>query len=183
MKFIETPLRGAYVIELEPLFDERGFFARTYCQREFAAVGLHQPIVQMNHSMTKQKGSIRGLHYQRPPADEAKIIRCVQGKVFDVMVDLRARSITFKRWYSVELSKDNMCMVYIPAGFAHGFQAITDEVEMIYYHSAFYNPEHEQGLRFDDPALMIRWPMPVSVISPKDRNYPLIDNTFNGINS
>ena len=181
MKFVEAPIAGAYVIELEPFLDERGLFARTFCQKEFAKIGFHKQIVQINHSVTRQKGAIRGMHYQRPPACETKIIRCVQGKVFDVMVDLRAGSPTFMHWHSVELSKDNMRMVYIPEGFAHGFQALTDNAELIYHHSAFYSPENERGLRYDDPALAIRWPLPVSVISSKDQSSPLIDCNFKGI--
>lgn len=181
MKFIETPLAGAYTIELEPFFDERGFFARTYCLKEFGQIGFNKQIVQINHSHTKRKGTIRGMHCQLPPASEAKIIRCVHGKIFDVMVDIRKNSGTFRKWFSVELSAENMKMVYIPEGFAHGFQALTDDVQLIYHHSEFYNHEYENGLRFDDPALSINWPLPVSVISDKDRNYPLIDDSFKGI--
>jgi dTDP-4-dehydrorhamnose 3,5-epimerase len=181
MKFVEAPLAGAYVIELEPFLDERGLFARTFCQKEFARIGFHKQIVQINHSVTRQKGTIRGMHYQLPPACEIKIIRCVQGTVFDVMVDLRTGSPTFMQWYGVELSKDNMRMVYIPEGFAHGFQTLTDNAELIYHHSAFYSPEYEHGLRCDDPALVINWPLPGGAISPKDQSYPLIDNNFKGI--
>lgn len=181
MKFVEAPLAGAYVIELEPLLDERGLFARTFCQKEFSTIGFHKQIVQINHSATRQKGAIRGIHYQLPPVCETKIIRCVHGKVFDVMVDLRAGSPTFMQWHGVELSKDNMHMVYIPEGFAHGFQTLTDYAELIYHHSAFYSPEYERGLRFDDPALAINWPLPACAISPKDQSYPLTDNNFKGI--
>jgi dTDP-4-dehydrorhamnose 3,5-epimerase len=181
MKFVEAPLAGAYVIELEPFLDERGLFARTFCQKEFATIGFHKQIVQINHSVTSQKGAIRGMHYQLSPACETKIIRCVQGKVFDVMVDLMAGSPTFMQWHGVELSKDNLRMVYIPEGFAHGFQTLTDNAELIYLSSAFYSPESESGLRFDDPALAIKWPLPVSVISPKDQSCPFIDNNFKRI--
>jgi dTDP-4-dehydrorhamnose 3,5-epimerase len=181
MKFVEAPIAGAYVIELEPFVDERGLFVRTFCQKEFTKIGFDRQIVQINHSVTRQKGAIRGLHYQLPPVCETKIIRCVQGKVFDVMVDLRVGSSTFMQWHGVELSKDNMRMVYIPEGFAHGFQTLTDNAELIYHHSAFYSPEYEYELRFDDPALAINWPLPVGVISPKDRSYPLINNNFKGI--
>lgn len=181
MKFVEAPLAGAYVIELEPFLDERGLFARTFCQKEFATIGFHKQIVQINHSVTSQKGAIRGMHYQLPPACETKIIRCVQGKVFDVMVNIRTGSPTFMKWHGVELSKENMRMVYIPEGFAHGFQALTDNAELSYLSSAFYSPEYERGLRFDDPALAIKWPLPASAISPKDQSYPLIDNNFKGI--
>jgi len=181
MKFIEAPIAGAYVIELEPFQDERGLFARTFCQQEFSKIGFHRQIVQINHSLTRQKGTIRGIHYQLPPASEIKIIRCIQGIVFDVMVDIRAGSPTFKQWYGVELSKENMRMVYIPEGLAHGFQTLTDNAELIYHHSALYNPTHEHGLRFDDPALTISWPLPIGDISPKDQSCPLIDKNFKGI--
>ncbi|MBF0103089.1 MAG: dTDP-4-dehydrorhamnose 3,5-epimerase [Desulfobacterales bacterium] len=181
MKFIETPIEGAYVIELESLLDERGLFARTFCQKEFATIGFHKQIVQINHSVTMQKAAIRGLHYQLPPACETKIIRCVQGAVFDVMVDIRKSSSTYLKWHGLELSKDNMRMVFIPEGLAHGFQTLTNNAELIYHHSAFYNPEYERGVRFDDPVPAIHWPLSVSAISPKDQGYPLIDNNFKGI--
>jgi dTDP-4-dehydrorhamnose 3,5-epimerase len=181
MKFIGTPLAGAYVVELEPFRDDRGLFARTFCQREFAEIGFHKPIVQINHSLTRQKGAIRGMHFQRPPACETKIIRCVQGAVFDVMVDLRAGSPTFLQWHGVELSKENLRMVYIPEGFAHGFQTLTGETELIYHHSAFYSPEDEQGVRFDDPSLAIHWPLAAVCISSKDQSYPWMDRNFKGI--
>ena len=181
MKFFETPLAGAYVIELDPFVDDRGLFVRTFCQKEFSGIGFHKQIVQINYSVTRQKGAIRGLHYQLPPAGETKIIRCVQGSVFDVMVDIRAESATFMQWHAATLSKDNMCMVFIPEGFAHGFQALTDNAELIYHHSAFYKLEYERGLRFDDPVLAIHWPLSVGVISPKDEGYPLIGNNFKGI--
>jgi len=181
MKFIEAPLSGAYVIELEPIRDERGLFARTFCQQEFSQIGFHKQIVQINHSVTRKKGAIRGMHYQRPPVCETKLIRCVQGGVFDVMVDLRAGCPTFLHHHGVELSKENMRMVFIPEGFAHGFQALSDDAELVYHHSAVYSPEHEMGLRFDDPAMMINWPLPAGTISPKDQSYPLIVNDFKGI--
>lgn len=182
MKFIEAPLAGAYVIEPEQFMDERGLFARTFCQKEFAKIGFDKQIVQINHSLTRRKGAIRGMHYQRPPACEIKIIRCVQGAVYDLMVDLRAGSATFLKWHGVELSKENMRMVYIPEGFAHGFQSITNNAELIYHHSAFYIPEYECGLRFDDPSLAIAWPLKVSRISERDKNYPLLNEDFAGVN-
>lgn len=175
------PLAGAYAVELEPFLDDRGLFARTFCQKEFATIGFHKQIVQINHSVTRQRGTIRGMHYQLRPACETKIIRCVHGEVFDVMVDIRAGSPTFMQWHGVELSKDNLCMVYIPDGFAHGFQSLTDDAELIYLSSAFYNPEYERGLRFDDPVLAIKWPLPVSLISPKDQSCHFMAPTFKGI--
>lgn len=181
MKFLETPLPGAYLIELEPLRDERGLFARTFCQEEFSRIGFQKRIVQINHSVTRKKGSIRGIHYQLPPASEAKLIRCIHGRVFDVMMDLRSASPNFLRHYGVELSKDNMRMVFIPEGFAHGFQTLTDDAELLYHHSEFYTPYCERGLRYDDPALAINWPLPVSEVSVKDQSYPLIDASFMGM--
>jgi dTDP-4-dehydrorhamnose 3,5-epimerase len=181
MKFIRTPLQGAYEIELEPIRDERGLFARTFCKNEFAGIGFRKPIVQINHSITVRKGSIRGMHYQDAPACEIKIIRCIGGSVFDVMVDLRADSATFLHWHGVELSKDSMRMVYIPEGFAHGFQTLSDTAELLYHHSEFYSPECERGLRFDDPVLSIAWPLPAGMVSDKDRNYPLVTDAFKGI--
>jgi dTDP-4-dehydrorhamnose 3,5-epimerase len=180
MKFIETPLPGAYVIELEPIRDERGLFTRTFCQEEFGQIGFHKQIVQINHSVTRKRGTIRGMHYQHPPACEAKLIRCIHGGVFDVMVNLRADSPTFLHHYGVELSKNNMRMVFIPEGFAHGFQTLTDETELIYHHSAFYSHKCEHGLRYDDPALAIHWPLPAGAVSLKDQSHPLIDDRFKG---
>ncbi len=181
MKFIETSLAGAYIVELDPFRDERGSFVRTFCQKEFSKIGYYKQIVQINHSITRRKGTIRGMHYQRPPACETKIIRCIQGAVFDVMVYLRAGSASYFQWHGVELSKDNLRMVYIPEGFAHGFQALTDNAELIYHHSAFYSPEFEQGCRYDDPAFCITWPLPVSEISQRDLCHPFSCSDFGGI--
>ncbi|MBF0232152.1 MAG: dTDP-4-dehydrorhamnose 3,5-epimerase [Desulfamplus sp.] len=181
MHFYETPLLGNYEIELEPFIDDRGMFARTFCKKEFAAIGFNKEIIQINHSLTRQKGTIRGLHYQIPPACETKIIKCIQGRIFDVVVDLRADSATFMKWHSVELSHDNMKMFYIPEGFAHGFQALTDNIELIYYTSEFYNPQYENGLRFDDPSVGIKWPLPLTCISPKDCDHLLLNREFKGL--
>jgi dTDP-4-dehydrorhamnose 3,5-epimerase len=181
MQFFQTPLPNLYEIILEPFVDDRGLFTRIFCKKEFAAIGFDKEIVQINHSLTRKKGTIRGLHYQLIPAAETKIIRCIKGRVFDVMVDLRADSTTFLQWHSVELSRENMKIVFIPEGFAHGFQTLTDDVELIYHHSEFYNPELEAGLRFDDPALMIPWPLPVNSISPKDLEYKMVKTDYNGL--
>lgn len=181
LKFIEVPLAGAYLIEFKPVVDERGLFERVFCQEEFTEIGFRDHIVQINHSVTRQKGTIRGMHYQRPPACEIKLVWCLQGRVFDVMVDLRAGSDTFMHWHGVELSKENKRMIYIPQGFAHGFQTLTDGVELVYQHSAFYSPKYEHGLRFDDPRLAIRWPLPLRIVSQKDTSYPFIENSFKGI--
>jgi len=181
MKFIKSPLSGVYLVELEPHVDQRGYFTRTFCHKEFAKIGFHKNIVQINHSLTLQKGTIRGMHYQCPPAAETKIIRCVQGKVYDIAIDLRAKSPTFKQWYGFELSKDNMKMVYIPEGYAHGFQTLSDYAELIYHHSEFYSSECEQGFRFDDPKLSIKWPLKPVAISPRDQSFPFIGDEFKGI--
>ena len=181
MIFTELPLSGAYIIDLEPFRDDRGLFARTFCAREFSRIGFSGQIVQINHSVTTQTGTVRGMHYQVPPACEVKIIRCVHGKVFDVIIDLRSGSSTFLKWHGVELSRENMRMIYIPKGFAHGFQAVSEGSELIYHHSEYYTQEHERGLRFDDPALGIKWPLPVSVVSEKDGSYQLINSDFKGV--
>ncbi|MCB0589515.1 MAG: dTDP-4-dehydrorhamnose 3,5-epimerase [Phaeodactylibacter sp.] len=181
MIFRETHLGGAYVIEPEPFRDERGFFARTFCRREFEAVGHHKEFVQFNHSHTRQKGTIRGLHYQRPPHAEVKLIRCIKGSVFDVIVDIRRGSRTFLGHFSVELSERNMKMIYVPEGFAHGFQALEAGTELIYHHTAYYAPDSEGGIRFDDPVLGIEWPLPVAELSEKDEAYPGLSRQFSGI--
>ena len=181
MIFKETKLKGAYIIEPEPIKDERGFFARCFCQKEFEKYGLNPYIAQCNVSYNEKRGTLRGMHYQVGPHAEAKVVRCTTGAIYDVIIDLRPDSATFKRWVAVELTKENLQLLYVPEGFAHGFQTLTDNAELIYYHSAFYSPEYERGLRFDDPTLAINWPLPAGAISPKDQSYPLIDNNFKGI--
>ncbi len=181
MKFLHTPLKDVYLIELEIFRDDRGQFLRQFCAKEFEKIGFIRPVVQINHSATTQKGSIRGLHYQAPPACEAKIIRCMKGTVFDVMVDLRPDSTSFLQWYGVELTDELPAMVFIPEGFAHGFQTLSDNVEMLYLHSDFYTPEHERGIRFDDPVLSINWPLDVTSISSRDLNFSMLNNDFKGI--
>lgn len=181
MKFHPTTLEGAFSISLEPFQDERGLFARTFCQREFAEIGHEKEFVQFNHSLNTHKGTIRGLHYQRPPFAEIKLIRCIKGAVYDVLVDVRQESPTYLQHYGIELSAENMKMIYIPEGFAHGFQTLEDETSLIYHHTAFYTPGVESGLKFDDPTLGIKWPLPPSVISDKDQKYPSIDQAFTGL--
>jgi dTDP-4-dehydrorhamnose 3,5-epimerase len=181
MIFKETKLKGAYIIEIEPIEDERGFFARSFCEEEFKKHGLNPHIAQCNISYNKKKGTLRGMHYQVAPYEETKLVRCTMGAIYDVIVDLRPDSSTFKQWMGVELTQENRRLLYVPEGFAHGFQTLTDNAELIYYHSAFYSPEYERGLRFDDPTLAINWPLPAGAISPKDQSYPLIDNNFKGI--
>ncbi len=172
MRFQETKLEGLWLIELEPVSDNRGFFVRTFCEREFVAHGLHTSFVQHSTSHTVARGSIRGMHFQRAPASEVKVVSCLKGAIYDVVIDLRASSPTHGRWQGFELSAENRRRLYIPVGFAHGFQTLTDDVEVGYLISEFYAPEAAAGVRFDDPAFGITWPQPVTVISDKDRNWP-----------
>jgi dTDP-4-dehydrorhamnose 3,5-epimerase len=181
MDFIPTPLKGAYIIDPEVRKDNRGAFFRTYCKKEFAKIEFTKEWVQMNHSVNLIKGTVRGLHYQIPPFSETKLIRCIKGKIWDVIIDIRKLSPTFLQSFSMELSAENKKMLFIPEGFAHGFQTLENDCELIYNHSSFYNPESESGLRFDDPTLNIKWNISVSELSERDKNHPLIDNSFNGI--
>jgi len=172
MIFTETPIKGAYVIDPEPIVDERGFFARTWCRREFEAHALVPGLAQCNISFNHRKGTLRGMHYQVAPHVEAKLMRCTAGAIYDVIVDLRADSKTFRQWFAVELSSDTRRMLYIPDGLAHGFQTLTDGVEVFYQMSEFYAPECARGVRWNDPAFGIRWPLEVAMISERDRTYP-----------
>lgn len=181
MTFSETSLKGSYVITLTPFADDRGWFARTYCKNEFAAIGHDKEWVQMNHSYTKDKGSVRGMHFQHPPFSEIKMVRCIAGAVLDVIVDIRKDSPTFLHHVGVELSAANKKMMYIPEGFAHGFQTLEGDVELIYHHSEFYKPGVEGGLRYDDPMLDIHWPLAVKNMSERDRNHLLLDEKFKGV--
>ena len=181
MKFLQTPLKDSYVVSLSAFSDDRGWFARTYCENEFIENGLEVKWVQMNHSYTAKKGTIRGMHFQLPPYREIKMVRCVRGKVFDVIIDIRGDSATFLQWYGVELTPDAMNMIYIPEGFAHGFQTLTDDSELIYHHSAFYTPGAEGGIRFDDPAVSIEWPVSVTSVSDRDLSHPMLTENFKGI--
>jgi dTDP-4-dehydrorhamnose 3,5-epimerase len=173
MIFTETKLKGAYVIELEKIGDDRGFFSRVWCQKEFEAQGLVARIAQANTSFNKIKGTLRGLHYQRPPYEEVKIMRCVRGAIYDVIVDLRPSSPTYMQWVGVELTQDNYKMLYVPENFAHGYQTLTDDAEVFYPTSQFYTPQAEAGVRWNDPAFAIEWPQPdPPVISEKDKSWP-----------
>ena len=172
MLFTETKLKGAFIIDLERLEDERGFFARSWCEREAAAYGLQPKWVQCNISFNKQKATLRGMHYQSAPFEEAKLVRCTMGAIYDVVIDLRAYSSTRRQWVAVELSEENRRMLYIPEGFAHGFLTIADNTEIFYQMSEFYAPAHARGVRWNDPAFAIEWPFGVRVISDQDRNYP-----------
>jgi dTDP-4-dehydrorhamnose 3,5-epimerase len=170
--FTPTPLAGAFVIEPEPSADERGLFARTWCQRELAAQGLEARLVQCSTSYNKRKGTLRGLHYQVAPFAETKIVRCTRGAIFDVVVDLRPDSPTFIQHVSAVLTADNRKAMYVPVGFAHGFQTLEDDTELLYLMSEFYSPEHARGVRWDDPAFQIAWPPDERTMAEHDRNYP-----------
>ena len=174
MVFNKLPLDGLYLIDLNRLEDERGFFARTFCEKEFEKNGLHSKFPQSNISFNLKKGTIRGMHFQIAPHEEIKIVRCTRGAIFDVVVDLRPTSITYKKWFGVELSDSNRSMLYIPEGFAHGFQTLADQTELFYQMSTAYIPDAARGVRWDDPLLQIQWPLPVSIISQKDLTYASI---------
>ncbi len=172
MRFTELPLAGAFRVELEPRGDARGFFARLFCAEEFAAHGLATGWVQCNTSFTAAQGTVRGLHFQRPPMAETKLLRCIRGAIFDVIVDLRAGSPTFGRWHGERLDDQNRTMICVPEGFAHGFQALTPDVEMLYFHSALYSAAHEGGLRWDDARVAVNWPLGVTEMSARDAAFP-----------
>lgn len=172
MIFKETKLKGAYIIELEPLEDERGFFARSFCRKEFEEQGLNFSIVQCNLSYNKRKGTLRGMHYQIAPHEEAKLVSCIRGAIYDVIIDLRPNSSTYRQWFAVELTAENYKMLYIPAGFAHGFQTLEGNTVVFYQMSEFYHPECARGVRWNDPAFGIVWPDDIRVISDRDRQYP-----------
>jgi len=172
MKFTPTRLRGAYVVEIEPLADERGFFARSWCEREFAEHGLSGELVQCNISYNRAKGTLRGMHYQAAPHEEVKLVRCTQGAIYDVLVDLRPDSPTYRSWIAYELTAANRRMLYVPAGLAHGFQTLKDDSEVFYQMSVFYHPPSARGVRWNDPAFGIEWPIAAPVLSPKDAAYP-----------
>lgn len=174
MRFRPTALEGPVLIDLELREDDRGFFARTFCREEFAAAGLDPHVEQANLAFTRHAGTVRGMHYQVDPAPEAKLVRCVRGRLLDVAVDLREGSPTRLRHVAVELSADNRLALYVPPYFAHGYQTLDDDTEILYQVSGAYHAPSERGLRYDDPALGITWPLPVSSISDKDRSWPLI---------
>ena len=172
MIFTETELRGAFIIDLERLCDERGFFARTWCEDEFAAHGIGLPPLQANMSMNPTKGTLRGMHYQLAPYEESKLVRCTRGAIYDVIVDLREESPTFGEWLGVELTAENCRQLYVPGGFAHGFLTLAENSDVAYQVSAKYAPGAERGLRWDDPAIAIQWPAVPQLISDKDRRHP-----------
>lgn len=172
MIFTKTKLSGAYSIDLEKREDERGFFARGFCQHEFTDQGITFNVVQGNISMSKKKRTLRGMHFQEKPHEEDKLIRCTKGAIYDVIIDLRPNSKTFKQWIGLELSADNYRMLYLPKGFAHGFLTLVDNTEVTYLVSEFYTPSAEHGIRYNDPAFAIQWPNKIEVISEKDASFP-----------
>jgi len=175
VKFNPLPLQGAFRVDLEPHGDERGFFARLFCAEEFAAHGLAARWVQCNTSYTSVQGTIRGLHFQRHPMAETKLLRCIRGEIFDVIVDLRDGSPTFGQWHGERLDELNRSMICVPEGFAHGFQTLTPDVEMLYFHSAPYSAAHEGGLHWNDPVVAVTWPLGVTELSARDAQFPTLD--------
>ena len=178
MIFNKTPLEGAYTIELEKRGDDRGFFARFFCVNEFDKIGLDKNIVQINNSLSRDKGTLRGIHYQLSPKAETKIVRCIKGELFDVIVDLRKDSKTFGRWFGTELNEENRRMMYVPKGFGHGFITLRENTEALYLVTEFYAPEYERGIRWNDPYFNIEWPMQPIVISDKDQNHPGFNEAY-----
>lgn len=181
MQFTETKLKGAFVIDLEQRHDNRGFFARTFCAKDFTDNGLKPTVAQCNLSFNYRQGTLRGMHYQVAPATETKLIRCTQGAIYDVIIDLRPDSPTYQLHFGVELSAENRRALYVPEMFAHGYQALSDNAEVIYQVGEFYTPGYERGLRYDDPAFGIKWPLPVSEISEKDAAWPLSVSIAEGV--
>ena len=172
MHFHPTTLKDAWLIDLQPARDERGFFARTFCLHEFSAHGLETSFPQHSISVSPRRGTLRGMHFQREPHAEVKLVRCMKGEIWDVIIDLRADSPTFCRWQKFELSAENLRQLYIPKGFAHGFQTLTDEVEVSYLISEEHVPKAANGIRHDDPAFQVEWPLPITMISERDRSWP-----------
>jgi len=181
MFFHQTKLSGVYAIDLELRYDDRGAFSRTFCKKEFAQIGFTKDFVQMNQSWNLKKGTLRGMHYQNPPFSETKFIRVIRGAVLDIAIDIRQGSPTFLQHIAIELSDANHRCILIPEGFAHGFITLQDNTELIYHHTEYYAPGHEAGLRWDDDALGIDWPLTPSSLSDKDLIYPYIDTSFQGI--
>jgi len=172
MLFHKTPIKGAYIIDIEKREDERGFFARSFCQNEFSKYNLETTFVQTNISYNKKKGTLRGMHFQKHPYEEDKVLRCTNGAIFDVIVDIRKESPTYKQWFGIELSNKNQKSLYIPKGCAHGYLTLTDKADVTYMVSQFYTPKADTGLRYNDPLFGIEWPKPIKFISKKDESFP-----------
>lgn len=181
MKFEGTDIEGVYLIHLTPFQDDRGMFARVFCKNEFAVIRENLEFVQVNFSQTVSKGTVRGMHFQYPPHAESKLIRCIRGKILDVVVDIRENSPTFLQHVAVELSEENKTAIFVPEGFAHGFQTLEPNTELLYQHTSFYTPGAEGALNYKDPALNIAWPMEVTELSEKDKNTPFLTPDFKGI--
>lgn len=179
--FISTPLNGLSLVQRKAIEDDRGFLSRFYCAEEFREAGINKPIAQINHTLTRMKGAVRGLHFQHPPYAEIKLVSCLKGEILDVAVDLRRDSPTFLHWHGDILSASNRKSLLIPEGFAHGFQALTEDCELIYLHTAFYRPEAEGALNVADPRLGIAWPLPIGDLSVRDRGHAFIDIDFQGV--
>jgi dTDP-4-dehydrorhamnose 3,5-epimerase len=180
-EFLSTPLPGVVAVKRLPIADSRGFLARIFCGDEFRHLGLTKPIVQINHSFTRRRGVVRGMHFQHPPHAEAKIVACLHGEVFDVAVDLRADSPTFLRWHGEILSAANGMSLYVAEGFAHGFQTLTENCELLYLHTEAYAPESEGGVHPREPRIGVEWPLPIAELSPRDESHPLLDDGFAGV--
>jgi dTDP-4-dehydrorhamnose 3,5-epimerase len=180
-RVIQTGMKGLVVIERQTIADARGSFSRLFCSEELREQGWPHPIAQINHALTSQRGAVRGLHFQRPPHAEAKQVTCIRGEVWDVAVDVRRNSPTFLRWHAENLSAENRRSLIIPRGFAHSFQALTGDVELIYFHSTAYVPGHEAGLDVRDEKLAISWPLPIVELSPRDQAHPAIEPGFEGV--
>jgi dTDP-4-dehydrorhamnose 3,5-epimerase len=181
LKFTQSPLSGVYVVEIEPVEDDRGFFARIRCGEEFSAHGLNSVFQQDSISFNRKQGTLRGMHYQAPPHAEAKLVRCTRGAVYDVAVDLRSDSSTFCRWFAVELTADNRKMLYVPTGCAHGFQTLEDSSELLYQISEVYRPDLARGVRWNDAAFQIRWPISSPILSPRDLSFPDLCERFEDV--
>lgn len=179
--FIQTSLSGLKLVQRKALEDHRGFLSRLYCIKEFSEAGINKPIAQINHTLTRKKGAVRGLHFQHPPHAETKLVGCLKGEIWDVAVDLRKDSPTFLQWHGEILSADNRKSLLIPEGYAHGFQALTEDCELIYLHTTAYCPEAEGALNVADPKLKITWPLPIGDLSDRDRSHALIDQNFQGL--
>ena len=181
MILTETTLKGVWIVEPEPVQDHRGKLARLFCQNELSEILRGKTIKQINYTVTQKTGTVRGMHFQKPPMAETKIVSCLQGSVMDVVVDLRRDSSSFLGWYGAILSRENTKMLCVPEGFAHGFQALENNCEMLYFHTEFFSPKHEKGIRYNDPMIEIEWPLEITEISDRDRNHPLLPYEFSGI--
>ncbi len=180
-KILDTPIGGLKIVERRPLSDERGFLSRLFCSDELAPAGWNKPIAQINQTLTRRRGAVRGLHFQFPPYAEMKLVNCIRGEVWDVGVDLRRGSPTFLQWFGAHLSAENGCALLIPEGFAHGFQALTEDCELIYFHSSAYRAASESAVHPEEPRVAIAWPQPITEMSARDRGHPMLPPGFDGI--